>query len=391
MYRLGAAVAAADALPEKHPLRRELDELHDALAIDSAGYIAAPHAWLTDAADLLAEPDPGPTRYLVHHLIVEKAIVAAVGRWKTTKSYGMLDICIAVATGRPAFGTLAIPEPGPVLFINEESGRAALWRRLDALCRGRGIPPEDLRGLLHVAANARVKLDDPSWQARLIVDAKAIGPRLIVLDPLVRMKGVGRDESAQKEMDVVVEFVRELREETGSAVCFVHHTGHQGEHMRGSSDLESVWETRLRWKRDGQSPLVDIESEHREAEAGPVVRYRIGWDTETRSMRFDADTAPSLADRIVAHLLEHGAGTTDEVQKGVGVRKSDVLRTLEQLETAGTTHRGQSGRLDRLGRPIRDKVWNLKDQAGLWPVPDSGTATIAESNGHCGSVARPSL
>jgi RecA-family ATPase len=89
-------------------------------------------AWLIDAADLLAEPDPGPTPWLVDRLIVERAIVAAVGRWKTTKSYGLLDICISVATGRPAFGSLEIPEPGPVVFVNEESGRAALWRRLDA-------------------------------------------------------------------------------------------------------------------------------------------------------------------------------------------------------------------------------------------------------------------
>lgn len=78
-------------------------------------------SWLTDAADLLAEPDPGLTPWLVKNLIVDGALVAAVGRWKTTKSYGLLDICVAIATGRPAFGALAIPKPGPVLFINEEA------------------------------------------------------------------------------------------------------------------------------------------------------------------------------------------------------------------------------------------------------------------------------
>ena len=234
-----------------------------------------------------------------------------------------------------------------------------------------------------------MKLDDPQWQARLIVEAEARRARLIVLDPLVRMKGVGRDESAQKELDVVIEFLRELRQETEAAVCFVHHTGHTGEHMRGTSDLESVWETRLRWKRDGQSPLVDIESEHREAEAGPVVRYRIGWDALTRSMRFDADVPPTLADRILAHLHEHGPGTTDEVRAGVNVRRQDVLRTLKQLAEAGATHRGPSGRTDELGRPIRDKVWNLSNQAVLWAVPQPGRATGNESNGHRGPSRRP--
>ncbi len=37
----------------------------------------------------------------VERLIVAQAIVACVGPWKTTKSYGMLDLSIAIATGRP--------------------------------------------------------------------------------------------------------------------------------------------------------------------------------------------------------------------------------------------------------------------------------------------------
>ena len=82
--------------------------------------------WLIDAAALLAEGDPGPTNMLVEDLITDQALTAAVGKWKTTKSYGMLDICISVATGLPAFGRFAIPEPGPVVFVNEESGRRAL-------------------------------------------------------------------------------------------------------------------------------------------------------------------------------------------------------------------------------------------------------------------------
>src|SRR5205809_1058849 len=57
---------------------------------DGAAAVTVPPevtGWLVDAAELLAEPDPGPTPWLVDELIVDRAIVAAVGRWKTTKSY----------------------------------------------------------------------------------------------------------------------------------------------------------------------------------------------------------------------------------------------------------------------------------------------------------------
>lgn len=348
--------------------------------------------WLLDAADLLAEPDPGPTGWLVEGLIVDQAIIAAVGRWKTTKSYGLLDLCISIATGRPAFGTLEIPNPGPVVFVNEESGRAALWRRLDALCRGRAIDPEELRGRLHVAANARVKLDDPDWQKRLLELGREIKPRLFVFDPLARMKDSARDENAQAEMAALIEFVRTLRDASGAGVCFVHHTGHLGGHMRGSSDLESVWETRLTWTREGQSPLVKIVSEHREAEAGPAIEYRIGWHQETRTVRFELvpdDPGPALSERIVEYLAEHGPSSTVDVAKGIQVRLSDVKKTLEQLEEAGMSHTSPSGRRDKAGRAIRDKLWNLSSHAGLWPIPELGMSQDRLETGLHGSVAHP--
>lgn len=228
-----------------------------------------------------------------------------------------------------------MPNPGPVVFINEESGPAALWRRLDALCRGRAIDPEELRGRLHVAANARVRLDDSGWQNDLLELGRDLKPRLFVFDPLARMKGASRDESAQNEMAFVVDFWRRLRDETSAAVALVHHTGHNGEHMRGSSDLESVWETRLSWKRDGQSPLVTVTAEHREAEAGEAMQYRINWDHDTRSMRFDLE--PDELDlKVALYLHDRPEASANDVYDHVGGNRQKVLALVKQ-------HREQGG------------------------------------------------
>lgn len=344
------------------------DDLAETVAIMGNGHLER-RPWLIDAAQLLSEPDPGPTPWLVEDLIVDKAIVAAVGRWKTTKSYGLLDMCISIATGEPAFGAYQVPEPGPVVFVNEESGRAALWRRLDSLCRGRAINPERLRGNLLLGANARIKLDSKEWQEELISLAQ-LQPRLFIFDPLARMKQARREENAQTDMAELIEFMRLLRDETGAAVCFVHHTGHQGEQMRGTSDLESVWETRLTWKRDGQSPNVTVTSEHREAEPAEPLTYQIRFDTETRTMRFAAvekDGTPALADRILAELEAHETDgmTTDEVRSIVNVRRSDVARTLESMEVAGTAHRAPSERRDGMGRRVGRKVWKPGNDPAL--------------------------
>lgn len=324
--------------------------------------------WLIDAADLLKRGDPGPTPWLVENLIVDRALVAAVGRWKTTKSYGMLDICIAIATGRPAFGVLGVPEPGPVIFVNEESGEAALWRRLDALCRGRAIPPESLRGRLFVAANRRVKLDDEVWQSMLVATGRRLQPRLFVFDPLARMKAADLSESAQDEIAVAIEFMRTLRDETGTAVLFVHHTGHQGEHMRGSSDLETAWDTRLRWKREGQSPEVTITSEHREADASAPLTYRIAWDGPTRTMRFDAVDDPFM-EWTRSYLIANPEASANEVYKAAESR-NDRPRKQAVLELVKTIREGGSETGNHPGTTPSDQRQGSGSRGGLSEAPE---------------------
>jgi hypothetical protein len=388
-------VSDLELSPELAETRGEEEPLHVIVAtFDTApaAELLPSRPWLADAADLLAESDPGPTPWLIEGLIVDRALVACVGRWKTTKSYALLHLCISIATGRAAFDVFEVPEPGPVVFCNEESGRAALWRRLDALARGSAIDPEELRGRLLLAANARIKLDDPGWQDELVAIGRELRPRLFALDPLARMKAPARDENAQGEMAALVEYIRHLRGETGAAVAFVHHTGHAGTHMRGSSDLESVWESRLSWTREGQAPVVSLDSDHREAESRAGIRYRIAWDGFTRSMRFEPGEKPGLpplADRIVEWLREHRDQKVEDIARGLETRTSDVRKTLRGLSEAGTTHEGPSGRRDKAGRPIRDKVLNLTNQALLWPVPDDGTTRDDPQTEHRGSVPRP--
>jgi hypothetical protein len=292
-----------------------------------------PTLQLERASELLAEPDPGPTPWLIDQLAVDQALIAVVGRWKTTKSYALLDATISILTGEPFLGRVEVPEPGPVILIIEESGRKALWRRLDSLSRGRAIDRDRLHDL-HFAANQRVRLDDLGWQKELLDAGRELRPRLIVLDPLARLKSPGRDESAQKEFAFVIEFIRELRDESGGAIAFVQHSGHTGEHMRGTSDLETVWESRLSFRRN--SGTITIESEHREAEAGPALSYRLDWDEHTRTIRLE-ELADSLPAKVSNYLTEHPDASANEVHEALGGNRKEVLAEVKrQRDTGGS-------------------------------------------------------
>ena len=115
------------------------------------------HPFFESAAKLLSEPDPGPTPFLVDELIVERMIAVLVAQAKRWKTWTLLDLGIAIVTGEKALGRFDVPTPGPVLLVLEESGRAALHRRLDKLVRGRALDPSRLADL-YFAANLGVRL-----------------------------------------------------------------------------------------------------------------------------------------------------------------------------------------------------------------------------------------
>jgi hypothetical protein len=289
--------------------------------------------WLERASDLLAEPDPGPTPFLVDELLVEACVGAVQGAPKTGKTWLILELAVSIASGRPAFDRFEIPGgPQGVILVLEESGRAALHRRLGALTRGNAIRPDELDKLFF-SANRRVRLDEPRWQEEIVDAVEHIAPSAVFLDPLARMKMPARDENTQMEMAPLLDFMRYLRDLNGrTAVVFCHHTGHEGTHLRGSSDLESYWESKVSLKRSGDE--YDFASEHREAEAGETHRFRQAWDTETRSVRLrlvDDDRREELQARVAAYLDEHPEASGNEVFKSLGGNRAQVLEAVAHL------------------------------------------------------------
>ena len=205
-----------------------------------------------------------------------------------------------------------------------------------SLCRGRAIHPDQLRDRLLLAPNARVKLDDLDWQQRLLDLGIAIRPRAFIFDPLARMKDAHREENDQTGMAPVIEYLRLLRDVTQAATLFVHHTGHTGEHMRGTSDLESAWESRLSFKRDGDSGIVTVKADHRdESPEAPCSTDSTGTTRPApcgsgrpsrRSPNGSSTTSPSTAQ-----------AAPRQSRRAIEPIRADVDRTLAQLEALGTT------------------------------------------------------
>ena len=84
--------------------------------------------------DLLADTIP-PPRPIVEGLLHEGMLLFG-GKSKRGKSWLMLDLALAVATGKPVWQHFPTREPQPVLYLALEDGRGRIQRRLRAIQPG---------------------------------------------------------------------------------------------------------------------------------------------------------------------------------------------------------------------------------------------------------------
>src|SRR5690606_11205391 len=88
-----------------------------------------------------------------------------------------------------------------------------------------------------------VRLDLPRDREELEATIAALKPRLVILDPFVRMHRV--DENAVTEVAPMLAYLRTIQRKHRTAVLLVHHARKGGAHLRagqalrGSSELHA--------------------------------------------------------------------------------------------------------------------------------------------------------
>ncbi len=115
-----------------------------------------------------------------------------------------------------------------------------------------------------------LQLDREPHRTQLRETAKQLRPRLLLLDPLVRLHGI--DENHAGEVAELLAYFRSLQRELNLAVVLVHHTrknaaggASAGLGLRGSSDIHAFGDSNLYLRRT--SDRLMLSSEHRAAAA----------------------------------------------------------------------------------------------------------------------------
>ena len=288
-------------------------------------------------------------RWLVEQLWGDSSVGVIGGAPKCSKTWLGLDLALSVATGTACLGKYAVPQPGPVLVYLAEDALPVVRERVEGMARHRGL---DLDGVdIHVITAPILRLDRDPHRTRLLDTAKRLRPRLLLLDPLVRLHGI--DENHAGEVAGLLAYFRSLQRRLDLSVVLVHHTRKNaaggvaaGQGLRGSSDLHAFGDSNLYLRRTSQR-LV-LSSEHRAAPAPPPVHLElVATNAQTTHLEVIAELHEekrrSLHEQVLALLTKGTVLTRTKLRDALSVKNERLGEALESLERADRIRRTSAG------------------------------------------------
>lgn len=299
--------------------------------------------------------DDGPAqqRWLVDGLWSEEAVGIIGGEPKCCKSFLALDLAVAVAAGVPCLRRFAVSRPGRVLLYPAEDALHVVRRRLEGICAATATELDQLDVQVITAPSLRLDLD--ADRTRLDDTVARLKPRLLVLDPFVRLHRI--DENASGDVARVLAFLRDLQRRHAVAVAVVHHARkggsamRAGQALRGSSEFHAWGDSNLYLRRDSDDRII-LTVEHRAAAATPDVMLELAQrddalalepvQTDLQPQRRDAPV--SVDQRITTALAEASEPKPfSELRASCRVRTVTLYERLAAMTAAGTIIKSADG------------------------------------------------
>lgn len=304
---------------------------------------------------------PVEQRWLVEHLWLSCGVGILGGAPKVCKTYFAAELSLAVAAGTKAFGHFAVKRQGPVLFYGAEDSLSSLRERFSGLAQARQL--DLLRLPIYLLDVPVLRLDRAEDLQRLNAAITELNPRLLVLDPFVRMAHI--DENSAADVSAVLGSLREIQRTHNLAVLLVHHARkspaqNPAQALRGSSDFAAWSDTNLYLSR--RSHKLTLSLEHRSAPAPEPFDLRLITEPHPHLCLLSHDAEPednssvtldSLQTEILKQLTSaRRPMSTVELRKALCKRKADVVRAIDDLRNIHQIERTDTGWLINQNRQL---------------------------------------
>lgn len=283
-------------------------------------------------------------RWLIDDLWAEQGVGLIGGTPKSCKSWLGLEMATAVASGTPCLGRFEVCQPGPALVFLAEDAPHVVRERLGALAAHRGLALDQLD--LKVITSPALRLDLDTDQLRLHNTLSALRPRLLLLDPFVRLHRI--DENSANEVARVLDFLRTLQRTHHCAIVLVHHTRKSGartqpgQALRGSGDFHAFGDSNLYLTH--HKSRLRLTFEHRAAQALEPLHLRLIAEPLHLALADAPQTEPSLDQRILDVLSSLDAPISrTALRERLRVQNKRLGIALNELQGEGRVQRTPDG------------------------------------------------
>ena len=220
---------------------------------------------------------------------------------------------------------------------------------MEGIARHRGLQLDSVP--VHVITAPLLQLDREPHRTQLQETAQQLRPRLLLLDPLVRLHGI--DENHAGEVAELLAYFRSLQRELDLSVVLVHHTRKNapagtaaGLGLRGSSDIHAFGDSNLYLRRTSERLL--LSSEHRAAAAARSVYLElVATDEQTTHLAVVGDVGGEKRRDIQKQVLDLLAAnrvlTRAKLREMLSLKNERLGEALESLQQAGRISRTPTG------------------------------------------------
>jgi hypothetical protein len=217
--------------------------------------------------DLIQNPPPRQAAWLEPALITKGGTVLLAAEAKAGKSFMLIELARALATGTPAFDSplFKVTEKCRVLYIEQELGPQQLADRTTRLWTA----GHEIGGIYYISKEPLLQLNSNEGKALLLSWIDEVKPGVVILDPLGKMHSYRENDF--EDINKLFNFFDEVKYKyraLGLSLVISHHFGKPSKDreetlgdlnpysMRGSSKFKDDPDSLIMMRRYGPSIKV---------------------------------------------------------------------------------------------------------------------------------------
>jgi hypothetical protein len=269
-----------------------------------------------DVARMTAEAPP-PVSWLARGVLPRAALTALYAPGGDGKSLLSMALAAAIAHGGELAGIEC--EQGGTVYLDAENGEWEIHRRVHTL----GLPPSGVR----VADVSGLDLRRQMTEVAAVVNETR--PDLLILDSF-RSLTPGMEENDTAQTARVLDPLRRLAHESGTAILLIHHANKAGRDFRGASSIRDSVDVLWHLGRYDGDPDPQRRFLHNR-------KMRVAPDSERLWLRLEVDRGRVLIDKAdppqdsnpPSAAQPVRAALSDEILAGIGERSLRLVAIAE--------------------------------------------------------------